>query len=221
MQGGNRQPKILMVEIPQLVKVRKYQVDIEKLKQCLKKHKTLSNKAIAEKLQKPITLVEHWFRKDSNFSIPSADVWLDLKKLLGITTTEFDKSIMIFETREGVYEKSKRCYCSEGLAPTLTAATANEKVLHKGIVRKLTPIECFKLMGVPTRVSFKTPVSPSQQYKQAGNSIVTTCLMAIFGELLGLDYETKINELVESLKESVSTPGMHHYATKEVQNETV
>lgn len=248
MQGGNRQPKIIMFEIPQMVKVRKYPVDIESLKILLKKHKTLSNKEIAEKLHQPITLVEHWFRKDSSFSIPNADVWLDLKKLLGIKTTDFDKSIMTFEEREGVYEKSNRCYHENGLAPTLTAASANEKIItsidkpvclnskggRKGIkglqpslqdriyssnaispaittsflpnysigyrVRKLTPSECFKLMGVPKWVSDKTPVSNSQQYKQAGNSIVTTVLMAIFGELLGLDYETKINELVEDLK---------------------
>lgn len=32
-------------------------------------------------------------------------------------------------------------------------------------------------------------------------SIVTTCLMALFGELLGIDYKAKIKELVEELKE--------------------
>ena len=41
--------------------------------------------------------------------------------------------------------------------------------------------------------------SPSSQYHLAGNSIVTACLMAIFGELLSVDYNTKINELTEEL----------------------
>lgn len=97
----------------------------------------------------------------------------------------------------------KRVYDPNGLAPTLTTMQGGNrqpKIIEKTRVRKLIPSECFKLMGVPNWVNKKAPVSNSQQYKQAGNSIVTTCLMAIFGELLGLDYETKINELVEELK---------------------
>ena len=37
-------------DIPQPVKVRKYEVDIEGLKELLRSHKTLSNKEIAQKL---------------------------------------------------------------------------------------------------------------------------------------------------------------------------
>ena len=43
--------------------------------------------------------------------------------------------------------------------------------------------------------------SNSSLYHLAGDSIVTTCLMGLFGELLGIDYTTKINELVEELIE--------------------
>lgn len=39
---------------------------------------------------------------------------------------------MTFETREGVFEKSNRCYFEDGIAPTITAASADEKI----IVRK-------------------------------------------------------------------------------------
>lgn len=35
----------------------------------------------------------------------------------------------------------------------------------------------------------------------AGDSIVTACLMAIFGLLLEVDYKQKIAELTEELKE--------------------
>lgn len=41
--------------------------------------------------------------------------------------------------------------------------------------------------------------SPSSQYHLAGDSIVTACLMAIFGELLQIDYNKKIDELTEKL----------------------
>ena len=43
--------------------------------------------------------------------------------------------------------------------------------------------------------------SVSSCYHLAGDSIVTTCLMAIFGLLLEVDYKQKITELTEELKE--------------------
>ena len=44
--------------------------------------------------------------------------------------------------------------------------------------------------------------SNAQLYKQTGNSIVVTVLMAIFGELLGVEWQDKINSLIEELKEN-------------------
>jgi hypothetical protein len=118
--------------VPQTVKVRKYNIDIEKLKQLLrtsKQQSKLSNKQISEKLNKPLTLVEHWFRKDDCFSIPEEDIWIQLKELLLITTKEFDESIMTFEYRDGVYEKAERCYYDYGIAPTLTTVNTDEKII--------------------------------------------------------------------------------------------
>ncbi len=99
----------------------------------------------------------------------------------------------------------KRVYDPCGLAPTLTTMQGGNrqpKVITQSRVRKLMPNECFKLMGVPNRINKLTPVSNSQQYKQAGNSIVTTVLMAIFGELLGMDWQRKVKELVNEMVES-------------------
>lgn len=99
-----------------------------------------------------------------------------------------------------------RVYSISGVMPTCTTTTFfMGNILQNGKVRKLTPKECFRLMGVKDQ-DFNNIVvnqSNSSLYHLAGDSIVTTCLMAIFGELLGLDYETKINELVEELKECV------------------
>ena len=39
-----------------------------------------------------------------------------------------------------------------------------------------------------------TNQSDSSLWHLAGDSIVTTCLMAIFGELLGIDWKEKFNE---------------------------
>lgn len=48
-------------------------------------------------------------------------------------------------------------------------------------IRRLTPRECFRLMDFPD--SFTWPVSDSQAYKQAGNSIVVACLEGIISKL--------------------------------------
>ena len=48
-------------------------------------------------------------------------------------------------------------------------------------IRRLTPRECFRLMDFPD--TFKWPVSDSQAYKQAGNSIVVNVLYKILKNL--------------------------------------
>lgn len=48
-------------------------------------------------------------------------------------------------------------------------------------IRKLTPRECFRLMGFCD--TFEFHVSDTQLYRQAGNSIVVDVLMSIIEEL--------------------------------------
>lgn len=125
--------KIIKEIIPQRVKIRKYNVDTESLKKLLrnaKKDSCITNKQISVLLDKPLTLVEHWFRCDDSFSIPSEDVWFELKELLKIDTEAFDKEITTFEIRDGVFDKSNRVYDSNGIAPTLTCANSeNERYM--------------------------------------------------------------------------------------------
>lgn len=47
-------------------------------------------------------------------------------------------------------------------------------------IRKLTPKECFRLMGVKDEDYDKVTASDTQKYKQAGNSIVVDVLQGIF-----------------------------------------
>lgn len=53
-------------------------------------------------------------------------------------------------------------------------------------IRKLTPRECWRLMGFSDEDFDKAKQvnSDTQLYKQAGNSIVVNVLMAIFGKML-------------------------------------
>lgn len=68
-------------------------------------------------------------------------------------------------------------------------------------VRKLTEGECFRLQGVKDEdyAKIRENHSKSTCYHLAGDSICTSVLMAIFGQMLGLDYETKIKELTKEL----------------------
>jgi DNA (cytosine-5)-methyltransferase 1 len=53
-------------------------------------------------------------------------------------------------------------------------------------IRKLTPRECFRLMGVDDKdidTIQASGVSNSQQYKMAGNSIVVDCLYHLFRKM--------------------------------------
>ena len=54
-------------------------------------------------------------------------------------------------------------------------------------IRKLTPLECWRLMGFTDEDFYKAKAvnSDSQLYKQAGNSIVKQVLMAILKKMIG------------------------------------
>jgi DNA (cytosine-5)-methyltransferase 1 len=68
--------------------------------------------------------------------------------------------------------------------PTLKkhhAENGDRKLWDGFKIRRLTPRECFRLMDFPD--SFTWPVSDSQAYKQAGNSIVVNVLAKIINNL--------------------------------------
>lgn len=85
-------------------------------------------------------------------------------------------------------ESIKRVYDPLGICPTLTTMEGGHrqpKFLWKGRVIKLTPRECWLLMGF-TEEQFSTVsegMSNTQLYKQAGNSIAVPVLEDIFREL--------------------------------------
>lgn len=68
-------------------------------------------------------------------------------------------------------------------------------------IRKLTERECGRLMGVKDDDIAKIGknLSRSAQYHMFGDSIVTSCLMAIFGKMFNVDYESKIKELTKKI----------------------
>lgn len=104
---------------------------------------------------------------------------------------------------EGDFEMANRVYSPEymaldeqngyirkdGIVGTITTDGSspkhNNRIIENTRIRKLTPKECWRLMGFDDESFFKAEkvVSNSQLYKQAGNSIVVNVLMAIFEKL--------------------------------------
>jgi DNA (cytosine-5)-methyltransferase 1 len=90
-------------------------------------------------------------------------------------------------------EAIKRVYSPEGVCPTITTMTGGHrqpKIMLNGKVRKLTPRECWRVMGFSKEAFEKVEgkLSNTQLYKQAGNTICVSCLEAIFSELFSGKY---------------------------------
>lgn len=95
-------------------------------------------------------------------------------------------------SQDHTFESANRVYDANGVCPALDTCGGGN--LHKKVlvnerrtemaeryrIRKLTPKECFRLMGVHDEDYEKLTVSDTQKYKQAGNSIVVDVLQAIF-----------------------------------------
>lgn len=95
----------------------------------------------------------------------------------------------------------------DSVSPTImTAQGGNRQPLVvdnvKWRIRKLTPKECWRLMGFSDKDCDHASkyVSDSALYKQAGNSIVTSCLVAIFYSLLFKDSSTKWSDYIVQYK---------------------
>ena len=87
---------------------------------------------------------------------------------------------------EGWHDIETRVHNVDGLAPcveTRNRAKYIDNVYYR--IRKLTPLECWRLMGCSDEDFYKAKQfnSDSQLYKQAGNAIVVNVLEAIFKNL--------------------------------------
>lgn len=90
-----------------------------------------------------------------------------------------------------IVDAFNRKVLKEGISPTVTTRPEGKKtailpVVEKYRIRKLTPKECWRLMGF-TDEDFEKAArvnSNLQLYKQAGNSIVKNVLMAIFNKMV-------------------------------------
>lgn len=126
------------------------------------------------------------------------------------------KLLGCMDCSDGTLEKDNRVYDMSGIAATVTCGSSSVQGKYLDIresvkgkyeidgtkydirVRKLNPIECWRIMGFSDEDYHKAEKVNSlvQLQKQAGNSIVVTCLMAIFSQMniQGVD---KWNDMTE------------------------
>ena len=146
-----------------------------------------------------------------------------------------DKIIKLANLKiKGRIEQQTRVYSTKGISPTLNSAMGHggnciplflivkykndnisKEIIHtapngkkySSQIRKYTPRDCFRLMGVheadidkllSKEKSGQLIICKSKLYALAGNSIVTNCLTAMFEELIfpsGKHYHDKSGQL--------------------------
>lgn len=77
-----------------------------------------------------------------------------------------------------------------------------EEEENKTKIRKLTEDETMRFMGFEqkdTEACRKAGLSRANIYHQSGDSIITTIMASIFGELLEIDYKSKVEDYCEKL----------------------
>lgn len=202
MQGGGRQPHI--VEVRRLDKSMKDTVALrmvrteegKKLRKAYEAHEIHHGynehreaEPRTDGLSNTITTVQkdNYLLEQTSVKVKQATSQGYIEcELGGVANLSFPDS----QTRRGrVIENGK-------VSPTLTTESV-PSVLEKFTyeidgetylvrIRKLTPRECWRLMGFTDEVYDKaeSAVSSTQLYKQAGNSIVKQVLMAIFSQMV-------------------------------------
>ena len=114
------------------------------------------------------------------------------------TLTSVQKDNLVMETKvinpskglsDNGWHFEQNVYDSDGIVRSVKAGGGSgniPKVIETQYrIRKLTPRECYRLMAVPEKDIDKMLKvnSNTQCYKQAGNSIVVNCLIAIFSQM--------------------------------------
>ena len=100
------------------------------------------------------------------------------------------KQIAQYDTETRLNSNRFRVYAADGISPTLgTMQGGNLEpcTLVGGRIRKLTPLECWRLQGFTDEQFYKAKndgVSDSQLYKQAGNSVTVNVIDAIARKLI-------------------------------------
>lgn len=186
MQGGNRQPKI--AEGPTSLQRKVCDEALEKglVKPNDAIEYTYSNARLRE-------MDEGHIKKQNRANNQIMSTLKTNPQQIGICVrTANSKGYDVAIDGDGIdlaYPDSKTRRGRVGHGVSKTIPTSSSQGVLDGIrIRKLTPKECYRLMGFDDEDFEKAAkeISSTQLYKTAGNSIVVDVLMAIFKELFGV-----------------------------------
>lgn len=150
----------------------------ELIKQIISKV-TIDNREVVD-----ATIFEPNVKDVSNCITARYDAGIQTQKSIGLAVIE--KVGRLHEHQRGAV------FSDLGISPCLSATDYKEprsvlqtsQNINDYVIRKLTPRECFRLMGFTDEEFDRiSGISNTQLYKMAGNSIVVNVLMAIFKEL--------------------------------------
>jgi len=81
--------------------------------------------------------------------------------------------------------QQNRVYDSDGLSPCLDTDSGRRNVLTNKRIRRLTPLECWRLQGYTDEQFYAAQKvnSDTQLYKQAGNSITVNVMVELFKKI--------------------------------------
>lgn len=147
-------------------------------------------------MQKEITTLD--FRYDEKWRIRNEELMPAINLHSG-TASLSGQGFIAIRGRDNLEEIEKipideqnKCFRGDGTVGTLTTDCSSPKHNNRIAerkedirIRRLTPKECYRLMNFEDSdfENAEKVNSDSQLYKQAGNSIVVNCLVAIIGQM--------------------------------------
>lgn len=155
-------------------------------KLSMKGHDQINRVYDSEGLSPALTTMQGGHRHPKIIDYVDGEVRVREATKLGYKVAEEGDSINL----EHPNSKTRRGRVGKQVAQTLTTSPQQATLINYRI-RRLTPLECWRLMGIADEDFYKAKnsgISDSQLYKQAGNAIVVDVLVDIFGNLFGLKY---------------------------------
>ena len=83
----------------------------------------------------------------------------------------------VFDLPKGIHkdnERQRRVYSLKSKSPTILARADTTKIFINNNVRKLTPLECERLQGIPD--NYTSLASDTQRYKMIGNAFTVSVI---------------------------------------------
>lgn len=159
---------------------------------CFRKDLHIDNFEFPKTTNEKVKLIDYLDtdnKRNAKYTITRKDIKIEKDRINKIKPDLFDnypqKPLRIGTINKG--GQGERIYSPCGHAITLSAygggvASKTGAYLINGVIRKLTPRECARIMGFPE--TFIIPVDDNQAFQQFGNSVAIQVLKKIFNKIL-------------------------------------